>query len=189
MYSELVNEIRQQYKCCRYKSFCGLAILKLSVISLLIIGASTGCDAYNRDKPIKAITIDVTGDAFHWYFSYPGEDGVMGNEDDRRSTGMLYLPNNADVTLNLNSKDYLYSFALPKFAQNGIAVPELNYTLTFTTGAPGIFKLRGDQFCGFSHDTLMGEVRVRNQKDGFYGWELSTPDTVLDAALFRPTKL
>ena len=140
------------------------------------------CDSLMRDKPVQAITIDVSGDAFQWYFRYPGEDGLLGNKDDRRSTRVLYLPDNADVTLNLHSKDYLYSFALPQFSQNGIAVPDLEYALNFSSGAPGIFKLRGDQFCGFSHDTLIGEVQVRDQKDGFYGWEDSKPDAIADAA-------
>jgi len=152
----------------------------------LVIGIFAGCNASNRDETIKTITIDVTGDSFHWHFDYPGEDGLLGNADDRRSTGILYLPDNANVTLKLHSKDYLYSFSLPKFGQSGIAVPELDYTLNFSTEMPGAFKVLGDQFCGFSHDTLNVNVQVLDQKDGFYGWELTSHDAILETSPLLP---
>ncbi len=107
-----------------------------------------------------SVIVDVTGEDFNWHFNYAGDDGLTGTADDRTSLRYLYLPANTDVTLNLHSRDYLYSFALPDFGQSSIAVPDLDHSLKFKTGAPGIYALRGDQFCGFSHKTLMGEVRV-----------------------------
>lgn len=113
----------------------------------------------------RAITVDVIGDDFNWYFKYAGADGKMGTADDKTSIRHLYLPPHSSVTLNLHSVDYLYSFVLPEFEQSSIAVPELEYSVSFKTGGKGTYTLQGDQFCGFSHETLIGEVRVGYSKD------------------------
>jgi len=82
----------------------------------------------------------------------------------------LFLPDNAEVQLKLNSNDYLYSFALPELGMTEIAVPGLNFELQFNTQEEQVWQLLGDQFCGFSHETLIGKVYVRNQDDGYYDW-------------------
>lgn len=132
----------------------------------LLLPILAGCGSGDPDS----IVIEVTGEEFNWYFRYPGPDGVLGTDDDRYSVQDLYLPGNANVHLKLNSKDYLYSFSLPELDLIEIAVPGLDYELKFATRDAQTLELLGDQFCGFSHDTLIGKVYVRNKDDGFYDW-------------------
>jgi len=127
--------------------------------------------ADNNQKRIESIVIDVTGDNFNWHFRYPGKDGILGNDDDQHSVRNLYLPDHSNVKLKLHSNDYLYSFALPSLSLKEIAVPGLDYELSFSTVSEDKMPLLGDQFCGFSHKTLIGEVSIRNQDHGFYGWK------------------
>lgn len=147
-----------------------LPVVKYAVaVWLAILMAS--CDRNNSHSRIRAITVEVTGDEYNWYFRYPGEDGLLGTEDDRFSIQNLYLPDNSDVTLNLKSKDYVYNLAIPSIGEKEIAVPDLDFNLRFDTSNETTWALRGDQFCGFSHETLIGKVFVRDQSDDkFYNW-------------------
>ena len=92
-------------------------------------------DTSEEAADIQSIIIDVTGDAYNWYFRYPGKDGALGNADDQYSVQNLFLPDNTDVTLRLHSKDYVYSFSLPDWGVSEVAVPGLEFELNFSTGA------------------------------------------------------
>lgn len=141
---------------------CLLVFLCMSFIA--------GCGPGDQRQEPDTIVIEVTGEEFNWYFRYPGPDGVLGTDDDRHSVQDLYLPENSSVHLKLNSKDFLYSFALPELELIEIAVPGLDFELQFATRDEQTLQLLGDQFCGFSHETLIGKVYVRNPDDGFYDW-------------------
>ena len=137
---------------------------------LLCLLALAGCDIGHQPPKLNAITVIATGENFNWHFQYPGEDGVLGTADDQYSEQNLLLPAEASVTLKLYSNDYLYSFALPDIALKEIAVPGLDFELSFETGSAQTMILLGDQFCGFSHDSLKGKVRILDQENGFYQW-------------------
>ena len=95
---------------------------------------------------------------------------MLGTGDDRHSVQDLYLPDNSEVDLKLKSNDYVYTFALPKLGMQEIAVPGLDFELQFTTQGEQTMQLKGDQLCGFEHESLIGNVYVRNQDAGFYDW-------------------
>ena len=116
---------------------------------------------------IESMTIKVTGHNFNWIFTYPGVDGVLGTEDDKQSIQHLYLPSNTDVILNITSLDYVYSFAIPELNQEEIAVPELYFSMQFNSGDKKVIKLLGDQLCGYTHNTLIGEIYIVDQSEGF----------------------
>ncbi len=132
--------------------------------------AMAGCDFGGRQGELQSIVVEVTGDEFNWYFRYPGPDGELGTDDDRHSVQDLYLPANARVDLNLNSNDYVYTFALPDLELQEIAVPDLDFGLQFSTQDETTLQLLGDQMCGFAHETLIGKVYVRANGAGFYDW-------------------
>lgn len=139
--------------------------LALSLILLLL-----GCENTELQSRLDSIIVEVEGNEFHWTFRYPGVDGVLGNDDDQYSQQNLFLPDHSEITLKLVSKDYVYSFALPDLGLKEIAVPDLEFNLNFNTKSEQTLLLLGDQFCGYSHKTLIGKVYVRNQNNGFYGW-------------------
>ncbi len=140
------------------------------LVALLFTLLCSGCAAYHPQQRLDSIVIEVTGDEFNWYFRYPGRDGVLGTSDDQHSVQNVFLPDNSKVNLKLKSNDYVYSFALPELGLKEIAVPGLSFELQFTTQDEQTMQLRGDQFCGFAHETLIGKVYIRNQDDGYYGW-------------------
>ena len=145
-----------------------LALKKL--VPVVIMAILSGCGA-NEPAPIDSIVVEVTGEDFNWHFHYPGADGEFGTEDDRYSEHDLYLPASANVTLRLHSKDFIYTLSIPEIDRQEIAVPDLDFDMRFRTGAQNTWALRGDQFCGFSHESLLGNIYVRDQRgEGFYNW-------------------
>lgn len=148
--------------------FYRVAILPLLLAQILTFG----CSMQGNQDRIDAITIEVTGDNFNWYFRYPGPDGELGTADDRFSTKDLYLPDNADVKLELNSKDYIYTLEIPPLGVKEVAVPDLDFGMKFSTLGEQSWELLGGQFCGYTHDSLKGRVYVRDQSmTGFYEWD------------------
>ena len=137
---------------------------------LLFILLFSGCAAVHQQSRMDSIVIEVTGDDFNWYFRYPGHDGVLGTHDDQHSVQNLFLPDNSRVNLKLKSNDYVYSLSLPELGMREVAVPGLDFELQFTTQDEGTLQLRGDQLCGFAHESLIGKIYVRNQDSGYYGW-------------------
>lgn len=146
------------------------SISKQSTLIFLATYLVVACNSEQASQPTNSLIVEATGDNFNWHFRYPGDDGVLGNEDDQHSKQHLYLPINTQVTVKLKSNDYLYSFALPELQLKQIAVPDLEFELHFETGAASTLQLLGDQFCGYAHKTLVGEVRIKNQRDDFYSW-------------------
>lgn len=144
--------------------------LRAGMLAALAGVSITACTQEIDPGTSESIVVEVTGDEFNWYFRYPGPDGELGTDDDRHSVQDLYLPANSKVSLNLVSKDYLYSFALPELGLQEIAVPDLHFGLEFTSPDEQTMQLLGDQFCGFAHETLIGKVYVRKSGQDFYDW-------------------
>lgn len=143
---------------------------KKYLLGLLCTLLCWGCAVQQSQHRLDSIVIEVTGDEFNWYFRYPGPDGVLGTSDDQHSVQNLFLPDNSEVSLKLKSNDYVYTFTLPELGMAEIAVPGLSFELQFATRNAQTLQLRGDQLCGFAHETLIGKVYVRNQDEGYYGW-------------------
>jgi cytochrome c oxidase subunit 2 len=119
--------------------------------------------------PADALVVAITGDDFRWHYRYPGEDDRLGTGDDVHATGDLHLPAHRHVLLRLTSEDYLYTFSLPELSKTEAAIPDLEMTLELATGDPGVFELRGDQFCGYSHEGLTGKMIVQ-EPDELRAW-------------------
>ncbi len=109
------------------------------------------------------LAIRALGFDYNWYFSYSGSDGVWGTEDDVCTRRHLYVPAGRPVELELNSKDYLYSFKLPDQAMNQIAIPGVVHRASFTEATSGTYPLTGDQFCGYIHPNLIGRMIVQSE--------------------------
>lgn len=129
-------------------------------ITLPLLLSSAGCDVNSDLSPTNALTIEVTGDEYNWYFQYPGRDGVLGTDDDQHSMQDLFLPENTDVFLKLTSNDYVYSFSLPDLELREVAVPGLSFELHFRTKGDQTLQILGDQLCGFAHESLIGTAHV-----------------------------
>lgn len=112
--------------------------------------------------------VEITGDNYEWHFRFPGKDGKFQTSDDVLTIQNIKLPQNIDVEFQLLSKDYLYTMELPELRQIAMAVPDMRHTLVFRTTQKGIYKIKGDQMCGYTHESLFGKLTVESPNQFFY---------------------
>ena len=154
--------------------FCRSRLLIATLVCSALVAAGPACrdggEAPEGDAPFPSpFVIEVTGSDFQWHLLYPGDDGQFHTGDDARALRHIHVPANSRIRLVLRSDDYLYQLGFPEMRLKEIAVPDLEFALEFESGAPGTFELRGDQFCGYSHPDLKGELVVQSGTD-FREW-------------------
>lgn len=115
--------------------------------------------------------ISVTGSDYNWNVRYPGKDQILDTEDDIEGSLPIYLPSKMNVNIALNSKDYLYFFELEEFDQIGMAVPDKSYAINFKTPRSGTFEIRGNQMCGYTHESLFGDLKILSGSQ-FKKWQI-----------------
>jgi len=115
------------------------------------------------------IRIRVTGGNWKWEVRYPGEDGILDSDDDVVDEQNVHLPAGSHVTLDLDSRDYSYSFYVPDYDLIEVALPGSPFRREFDSGAAGVHKLLGSQMCGYAHPDLLGDVVVQEPAD-FDAW-------------------
>ena len=133
---------------------------------LVLLGANS-CTPVLPPGPLH---IQITGEEYTWQFRYPGPDGALHTDDDIIKLGKeLHLPLGVEVKLELTSRDYIYTLALPHLDLHQVAVPDLTFALAFTPRTTGAFAFVGDQMCGFEHESLNGRVVVESPA-AFVDW-------------------
>ena len=129
-----------------------------------------GVDGCSPALPPGPLRIQITGEEFTWQFRYSGPDGALHTDDDIIKSGKeLHLPIDISIEIELTSRDYIYTFALPHLDLHQVAVPDLTFALAFTPQTTGTFAFVGDQMCGFEHESLNGRVVVESPAD-FVDW-------------------
>lgn len=111
----------------------------------------------------------MTGDDYRWTVRYPGRDGRLDTSDDVLDSQDLNVPEGTDVRVLLESRDYVYTLAVPEFGQKEIVVPDMSFEIRLPANRPGRFQLLGDHLCGYDHPELVGTLAVRT-RDDFTRW-------------------
>ncbi len=133
----------------------------------LVLLRMAGCTPALPPGPLR---IQITGEEYTWQFRYPGPDGTLKTDDDIIKLGKeLHLPLDISIEIELTSRDYIYTFALPHLDLHQVAVPDLTFALAFTPQTSGVFAFVGDQMCGFEHESLNGRMVVESPA-AFVDW-------------------
>ncbi len=119
-------------------------------------------------------TVRLTGDGYRWLAAYPGQDGAWGTADDRVSADEVRIPADRPVRLELASRDYIYTLELDALDVHELAMPERLYSVALPRLDRGTYPFRGDQLCGYTHETLMGEI-VALPREEFERWLAGLP--------------
>ena len=155
-------------------------------ISIALLAVSAGC--FDKGRPVtdtRAVTlrgsplttsvihepycIEVTGHEYRWEVRYPGVDGLLATDDDLMTVRNVHVPQETDVVLLLKSLDYVYVMALPKFGLKEMAIPTLEFRMSFHPQEAGQFALLGDELCGDPHPELKGHLIVE-PREHFLAW-------------------
>jgi cytochrome c oxidase subunit 2 len=110
----------------------------------------------------NAMVIKVTAIQWAWKFEYP-DYGVTSKE--------LYLPNDKQVLLKMESPDVIHSFWVPEFRVKQDVVPGRVTEYRITPTLEGSYKVRCSELCGTSHAYMESPVVVVSQAK-FDAWIL-----------------
>ncbi|GAB5522880.1 MAG: hypothetical protein Roseis2KO_07520 [Roseivirga sp.] len=137
------------------------------ILLFVVLFLPYGCE--NKDSLgfefASPYIIEVIGQDYEWRIRYPGKDGIINTLDDILKEDNFVLPANTEIRLIFKSEDYLYFVELPELKKNGMAVPGLESPLNLKTTSPMKIQFKGDQMCGFSHESLIKSVVVQDKKD------------------------
>lgn len=134
----------------------------------------------------EAIHVKVLAQQFVWNMRWPGKDGVFGqtdpkfyrednqfglDEEDLKSwddvwaTGLLVVPVDTPVILEMESKDVIHSFFLPNLRIKQDVVPGMTTRLWFKATKTGEYEIACAELCGLGHYQMRGLFRVVTRKE------------------------
>ncbi len=146
---------------------------------------------YYGTAPDNTMLVEVTGEQFAWNVRYAGADNRLGHTDPRLinddnplgvdakdaasrddivGLGVVRLPVNRPVRIQLRSKDVLHSFNIPSLRVKQDAVPGMTIEIWFVPTQVGTYEIACSQLCGFGHFQMRGVVSVLPQED-FDNWK------------------
>lgn len=117
----------------------------------------------------EPLCIEMTGSNYRWQVRYHNADGCVATDDDVLTVRNVYVPLETEIILLLRSRDFVYLLTLPEFGLKEIAVPDLEFRMTFRPPAVGRFAMDGDELCGDPHPELRGQLIVQSRND-FLAW-------------------
>jgi cytochrome c oxidase subunit 2 len=132
-----------------------------AVILMFIFGLTITQIGFLRNSPAPdAMHVKVTGQQWAWSFQYPNPGGKP-----LTSFGTLYIPAGSVVNLDLESKDVIHSWSVPRLSGRLDAVPGKHNTTWIEANDPGTYYGQCTEFCGLSHAAMTITVVAMSQGD------------------------
>jgi cytochrome c oxidase subunit 2 len=113
------------------------------------------------ESPEGAMRIEITGHQWWWEVRYPGLGVVTANE--------VHIPTGEQVVFELESKDVIHSFSVPRLAGKQDVVPGRTNTLNLSADEPGVYRGQCQEFCGLSHAYMRFRV-IAQEPAEFEAW-------------------
>lgn len=116
------------------------------------------------------LRVEVWAQQWAWNIRYAGPDGRFGTPDDVVTLDELHVPLGRPVVVHLKAKDVVHSFFLPNFRVKQDALPGFETRVWFEATKPGRFEIGCAQFCGVSHNRMIGWLTAEPAAD-FAAWQ------------------
>lgn len=128
-----------------------------------------------------SLRIEVNAHQWAWDFRYAGLDGAWDvpaapSRDDVVQLGVLRVPVDTPVILQLGAVDVLHSFYLPNFRAKVDIVPGSLSRLWFRAkpGSEGEYDIGCAQHCGINHYKMKGTLIVMSKAEFAAWWETAS---------------
>ncbi|HET8564137.1 MAG TPA: cytochrome c oxidase subunit II [Candidatus Binatia bacterium] len=121
------------------------------------------------EAPASDFEIQVTAKQFNWEILYPGPDGKLGTDDDRKFDNDMHVPVNKVVRVHLKAADVIHSFFIPNLRLKQDAVPGRTILVWFEATKPGKYELPCAELCGFGHSGMRGWLHVHTAEE-YQNW-------------------
>jgi len=133
---------------------------------------------YNANSPEPgAMTVNAVARQWWWEFRYPhptdaDEEVITANE--------LHIPVNEVVNLELDSRDVLHSFWIPKLAGKVDMIPNHTNRMWIEADDPGEYMGQCAEFCGVAHAAMRFRV-IAESREEFDAWLLRQAAPAFDS--------
>jgi cytochrome c oxidase subunit 2 len=148
--------------------------ITLTIIPALIligIGIPTVATVFDLAKTSDTeCLVNVTGQQWWWEYEYPVQDGCGGIEEPIVTANQLVIPSGQKVLLQIQSRDVIHSYWIPKLNGKRDAVPGRVQPLRLEADQPGIYAGQCTEFCGLSHAYMRMEAVALYPQD-FETWK------------------
>lgn len=116
---------------------------------------------HTPSEAADAMHIKVLGSQWIWNFSYPGLKHPY--------PATMIIPADEVVNLDIDSKDVIHSFSVPRLAGRLDAIPG-KHNFMWIQASPGTYYGQCTEFCGKAHATMTITVKAipRDQFDRWY---------------------
>lgn len=166
---------------------------------------SRQADDYPVNDP-NLVKVRAVGEQFLWTFHYAGNDKMLGGvnprlintnnaigripddpngKDDFLSGGVLKLPVDRPVIIDVRSKDVIHNLALVPMRAAQDATPGVNAHMWFTPKKTGTWDIICGQLCGAGHSQMRATLEVVSEKE-YDAWVKDQSDSALKAAAPAP---
>jgi cytochrome c oxidase subunit II len=134
----------------------------------------------------EVVKLRAVGEQFGWSFHYAGNDGVLGGinpkltspsnvigrdmtdpngKDDFLNTGMMKIPVNRPVIIDVRSKDVIHNLALTSMRAAQDATPGVKSHIWFKPIKVGTWDIICGQLCGPGHSGMRAVLEVVTDKE------------------------
>jgi cytochrome c oxidase subunit 2 len=136
----------------------------------------------------NVLKMRAVGEKFNWNFHYPGSDGVLGRQhiklvdanagntigrdmkdpngkDDFVKGGVMTIPVNRPVIVEVTSKDVIHSLALTPMRMTQDATPGMSSHMWFKPTKVGKWDIICAQLCGNGHSQMKSALVVVSEKE------------------------
>jgi len=127
-----------------------------AVLAIIVFAWSLRLYLTMHVAPKDALEIKVTGQKWFWSFDYPNGAATI-NE--------LVVPAGKPITLLMSSKDVIHSFYVPDFRIKMDVLPNRYTSTWFEAPYAGEHNLFCAEYCGTSHSSMIGRVRVLPERE------------------------
>ena len=137
-------------------------------VLLAVVGVATVATVFEVDAAADeaTMTVKVVGQQWWWEYQYDtDEDG----EADIVTANDLVIPAQTTVKLEIESRDVIHSFWIPKLNGKKDAVPGRTHQLTVESDGAGTFVGQCTEYCGLSHAYMRQRLVALDQAD-FDAW-------------------
>ena len=114
--------------------------------------------------------VRVVGRQFGWEFHYAGRDNQHGTRDDYVVENVMVVPDDQTIVLQLESRDVIHSFFVPKLRIKNDVVPGSIGYAWFEPLARAEMNVLCAELCGWGHYKMVGRLKIVSREE-FDRWD------------------
>ena len=169
-----VDRGKASYFCSSVKLEILWSVLPAVILISLAIYQLQAWSAQRLDRPViesngdvvfKPPNVLVTGKQFGWEFKYTGRDDKFETPDDVTVENMMVVPDDEVIVMQLQSRDVIHSFFVPKLRLKHDLVPGMSHVAWFKPTSTATMNILCAELCGWGHYKMNAILKIVSRQE------------------------